>query len=79
MVRIGAALDPDALSIDQAVSHLLMGGQQNALKGGPGNLHLFGAGALLQPFKVFQSDRFKLFDQQGVTGLVRGCLLRTVI
>jgi hypothetical protein len=55
------ALYMNDLSIYQAVGYFFSCRQKDALEGGAGHFHLFGALALLKAFQVFQTDGLQLF------------------
>jgi hypothetical protein len=56
-----ASLNPQTFAVKEGIRHLLTGGSQYPLEGGPGDVHLFRPLLLLQAFQVFQAESFQLF------------------
>lgn len=60
-----ASFNFQSLAVDQRVGNLLVGGFNDPAKRGPGDFHPLGSLFLVKPFKVGQTDGFKLIYGHG--------------
>jgi len=65
-----SSFDSQGLAVDHRVGNLFVGRLNDSAKCGPGDFHPFGGLFLVKPFKVGQTDGFKLIH--GHRGLLEG-------